>query len=340
METHEAAKAKNSNSSASQEQARLKDCPKAYLSDIASMLEYYREQGIAVPTSLEDDVVSVHWSPVEAGPNAESFKNLLRVHGQLSGVIAPATPRSLVATKFGWRNVQSLRTYGLVWLLVAMAAAGLVGYMKTLPPDEKAGQVSQDSGTDKQRISEAAVPAVRDTRPVVMDSNDTEGRGGSKPKRMQPRMQPLSQVQFNYLFAAMIGAAFNGLLTAYRYLRNRSFDPHYVLVYEIRFAVGALAGVVLANLGSELFQDQTTLAKLGPGIIALLGGYSAEAVRQILDRLVVVLVTVVTGKEDAVGQERLSIAKDVLSIAEAAVNPQTPPAVKEKLDTLLKKLKG
>lgn len=148
----------------------------------------------------------------------------------------------------------------------------------------------------------------------------------------------LTPEQLNFLYAAILGAAFNGLLTAYKYLRNRSFDPNYVGLYVIRFCVGVVAGIILANLGAELFKSNDTLSKLAPGIIALLGAYSAEAVRQILDRLVEVLLTVVKGK-DTSSEERLAIAKDVLSVSQAAAsNPTTPADVKSKLDGLLKKL--
>src|SRR6185503_9358434 len=99
------------------------------------------------------------------------------------------------------------------------------------------------------------------------------------------------RLQLNFLAAAALGSAFAGLLIASDYLKNRTFDPRYLPVYYIRFFVGLLAGSILANLGSQLFEGNSTIATLGPGIIALLGGYSAEAVKQILDRLVEVLVT-------------------------------------------------
>jgi len=98
--------------------------------------------------------------------------------------------------------------------------------------------------------------------------------------------------------------------------------------------------MILGNLGAGLFTGDTTLSKLGPGMISLLGGYSAEAVRQILDRLVEVMVSTVRGKDDAAGAERLNVAKDVLSVAETATaSANTPPEVREKLNTLLRKLR-
>jgi hypothetical protein len=188
--------------------------------------------------------------------------------------------------------------------LIIASVVGLIGYVITLPlSDVVEGQktavngASTKSASDRGLLASMTLPPAVTYLPVPARASITSGDS--------------LRLQFNYLFAAMLGAAFNGLLTAYNYLRDRSFDPHYVAVYVIRFVVGLLAGVVLANLGSELFQGNDTLAKLGPGIIALLGGYSAEAVRQVVDRLVEVLATIVKGKDTAT-DERLTVTKDVL----------------------------
>jgi hypothetical protein len=157
---------------------------------------------------------------------------------------------------------------------------------------------------------------------------------------VHPPEEAQRRTQWNFFYAAILGAALNGLLTMYRYLVNRSFDPGYVVVYVIRFFVGVLSGLIVGNLGSGLFKTQETLREVGPGVIALLGGYSAEAVKQIRDRLVEVLVSVVRGKDDAAKAQRIDVAKDVLAVAQsAAVNPATPAPVREQLDALLLKLR-
>lgn len=283
---------------------------KEYLTDINRMLGYCRDQGIAVPGNLESDIGSVHFMAEGKALDAESFTAIVRLHGKLSVLIAPATPRSLAATEFYLSNKRAYSTYVLLVFLILMAFVGLVGYMLTL----------ELRTSPEELIVPVKLPF------VVPDANTTA------------HLQHSLYIQSNYLCAAVLGAAFSGLLTMYRYLRNRSFEPNYVAIYIIRFVVGVLAGVVLANLGSELFKGDSTITKLGPGIIALLGGYSAEAVRQILDRLVEVLVTVVRGK-DAAAEERLTVAKDVLAIAQdAAADSKTPSNVRDKIDGLLKKL--
>ncbi len=141
--------------------------------------------------------------------------------------------------------------------------------------------------------------------------------------------------QTGYLCAAVLGAAISGLFTMQHYIRARTFEPNYFFVYLIRFVVGVVAGVVLANFGAGLFKGSELIPKLGPSGIALLGGYSAEAVRQILDRLVQVLVTTVKGRDPTSG--KLAVAQEMLSIADKkAGEPGKAEAIKPAVTDLIK----
>lgn len=95
--------------------------------------------------------------------------------------------------------------------------------------------------------------------------------------------------QFHYVFASGLGAAFYVLFEAHDYIKNRTFDPSYNGVYTLRFILGAIAGVIIANM------DLGTSGKLSNGIIALLGGFSTEAVNQILKRFVDIMLAAVKG---------------------------------------------
>ena len=111
-------------------------------------------------------------------------------------------------------------------------------------------------------------------------------------KTLHP-MQVAATSKWNLLFGAGLGSAFYGLFTAHDYVKNRTFDPRYNSVYLIRFVLGIIAGLILASLG--VAEQSDVLKKLGVGVIALLGGYSAEAVNQILQRLVDILLAAVKG---------------------------------------------
>src|SRR5215831_5478941 len=91
----------------------------------------------------------------------------------------------------------------------------------------------------------------------------------------------------NAFFGATLGASFYILLNTQDYLVTRSFDPKYNSVYAARFITGVVAGVILTNALGPVVQKQleSTHYGLTPGILAILGGYAAEAVQQILQRL-------------------------------------------------------
>ena len=107
------------------------------------------------------------------------------------------------------------------------------------------------------------------------------------------------------IFGAGLGAAFYILIKTQKYLVNRSFDPKYNNVYLARFATGVVSGYILF-IFVQSYPLKGPLAELGPGMIAILGGFSAEAVEQILRRMVEVLVTFVRGDGSAQAKAELA----------------------------------
>jgi len=99
----------------------------------------------------------------------------------------------------------------------------------------------------------------------------------------------------NAFFAAGLGSAFSTLWAVNGYVVARTFNPRYNSTYLVRFVLGLIAGLVLASIAPSIFTSGTTMKQFGPGLMALLGGYSAEAVNQILQRLVDVLLAAVKG---------------------------------------------
>lgn len=110
----------------------------------------------------------------------------------------------------------------------------------------------------------------------------------------QPALQALNAVA-----GGSLGASFYVLVKTQPYLVTRSFDPKYNAAYISRFFTGVIAGAILAvGLGLKL-EDSSAVLKLTPTVLAILGGYSAEAVEQILQRLVDVLLSTVRGDGSA-----------------------------------------
>jgi len=111
----------------------------------------------------------------------------------------------------------------------------------------------------------------------------------------------------SFVSGAGLGAAFYGLFTAHDYVKQRTFDPRYNSVYMIRFVLGVIAGIILAHL--PVGGDNGTLKSLSQGVIALLGGYSAEAVNQVLQRFVDILVAAVKGSGSDVAKAQVEQVK-------------------------------
>jgi len=109
--------------------------------------------------------------------------------------------------------------------------------------------------------------------------------------------------QLQLLCAAGLGAAFYGLFTANTYVVERTYDPRYTVYYWTRFGLGLIAGVILANLVTPGI-EASALKPLVPTTVALLGGYSSDAVNRILKRLVEMLVTLVRGDQKEILEAR------------------------------------
>jgi hypothetical protein len=123
---------------------------------------------------------------------------------------------------------------------------------------------------------------------------------------------------WHLFFAAGLGAYFYSLYTANKYFIARTFDPRYNTFYNNRIILGIIAGFILANLIdagnlnsgfqniSETISDADNSAakntitpniitRLSPSIVALIGGYSADAVNKILSRIVAMITALFQG---------------------------------------------
>jgi hypothetical protein len=144
--------------------------------------------------------------------------------------------------------------------------------------------------------------------------------------------------KLNWCFAAGLGAVFYVLFAAHGYVKDRTFDPRYNTVYLIRFVLGVLSGLILAIvLGASLFKNNPTISNLGPAVIALLGGFSTEAVYQILQRLVDILLAAVRGDDSDSVKAKASQAaqKELLTMAD---DPAMPQDLKSKAIAAAKKV--
>lgn len=138
----------------------------------------------------------------------------------------------------------------------------------------------------------------------------------------------------NIVSGAALGASFYVLLRTHPYPVSRSYDPKYDGAYLSRFITGVIGGVILATAISSWLGDNGLSKTISPGVLAILGGYSAEAVEQILQRLVDVLLSLVRGDGSAEAQakaaaenlQRAARLQQIVSEIESAHGANAPQA--------------
>jgi hypothetical protein len=102
------------------------------------------------------------------------------------------------------------------------------------------------------------------------------------------------------VFAGTLGAAFYNLYYAHQHIVNRTFCAAYVQRYLIRLVLGAVSGLVLGHFGGDIIEQYTKSAG-GPTVtfsrafLALLGGYTVEAVNLMFTRVADAMSTLFRG---------------------------------------------
>jgi len=270
------------------------------------MLRYTLSEGLEI-----DDNTRALCSQVQQGlqtpgvsvtaPPPVGFDTLMQAHLALSKIIAPATPMSLEATEPapGWLG--TLKRPPLVYAMIIIALVSAVGFVGT-----NLG-LARPSGSIALEI----------------------------------------MGKLNWVFAASLGAVFYVLFTAHSYVKDRTFDPRYNSLYVIRFVLGVLSGLILAivlekwlvgtGAGNADSGTGMDVRALGPAVIALLGGFSTEAVYQILQRLVEILLAAVRGDDSDSAKAKASqeASSELLTLAD---DPAMTPELKSKAIAAAKKL--
>jgi hypothetical protein len=117
--------------------------------------------------------------------------------------------------------------------------------------------------------------------------------------------------------ASGLGAGFYTLLTVRSYLINRSYNPRYNPSYLIRFFLGIAAGTILAFMFEEYFKE----TKFSIEILAVVGGFAADAVGVILKRISEILIAAFKGIEDTDEHtEELIEQKEQLATMKTKIN--------------------
>lgn len=306
-------------------------CQHVY-AECEAMVKFALGSGLRIPAPLVEqfDFLS-KWSREklaaeagEANPDAPIPKSLIRqlavIHMELSEIVRPATPRTILLLHQD-RNAHSF--LGPVPLIRRMMVATFVCLVVL--------------------IAVSLSPSVDGT---AENASMTTASG-----------IPLLLNELFFLMSAAIGAAFFALFQANKFIAEGTFDPKYESSYWIRFVLGMLAGFMLAELIPIEPPDPNSAGGshgFARPVLAMLGGFSSSLVYRILSRLVDTVESLVRGDtRDIVAsreamsraammgqmqQSRMAIAGSLAGMMKRIGPDSTGEDLRNELDTIFKTL--
>ena len=247
---------------------------------------------------------------------AHSIRQLTFAYNRLVDIVAPATPRTILFLETSTRQAGAWEFLGRVPFVRRMlytAILYLLGLILTR--------------------------AFLHMNVLPQGENALAGVGGA-----------LFLQQLHFMTAAGLGASFAVLFEVNTYARKAAFDPLSEPSYWTRFALGLIAGVMLADLVSA-----DTSKPLYPGVaqstLALLGGFSASVVYRILVHLRNTIASLIPSGagEEADAQprvaaamppepsphHRLTVAASLISLQQKLATNMSPEQLKQELDRIL-----
>ena len=193
----------------------------------------------------------------EPAENKSDIKQLVAVHSQLSKIVEPAIPRTILLLHDESCRKGFLRFLGPVPFIRRMMLAAIVSLVLFIG--------------------------------ISLSSYINEGAKWDLFKEDGLRL--LIQELF-LLCAAGLGASFTALFKANRYIMSGSFDPKYESSYWIRFVLGIMAGMLLATL---IPIEKAVESGFGKPLLAMLGGFAADVVYKIITRIIETVGSLVRG---------------------------------------------
>lgn len=270
-------------------------------------------------------------------PILPPIKKLIELHIALTRVISPATPRSILLLvseeSSPWRFLGPVPLVRQMMLLALISLASFV--LISLCPQINVDQINKS----------------------LLEHNGIS-------------------LLLNELFlisAAAVGACFANLFEANRHCTNGTFDPRYNSSYWVRFVLGMIAGLILAEVISFEMLQGSAQAQIQPSetttttvsglvasqpmvkpILAMLGGFSSDLVIRILRRIVTGVESMLNGdpreqirssqaaeREQAQmesDRERVLLASELADLKSKLGEGAEAEAASKQLDELLNRL--
>lgn len=250
------------------------------------MASFALSKGLPVPPKLT--CALVHESEQTDQPLSQRVSKLTAIHNRLSELVSPAKPETIVLMAAEIRKDSVFLFLGKVPLIRRMMLVSIISLVIL--------------------ISLSLSEHINNTS-MVKSMFDMKG-------------PELLFVQFILMAAAAIGASFSALFKANSYVTAGSYDPKYESSYWVKFVVGLIAGIILTQLipinldsvakaaGEAQGASASSVSHAALRItMALIGGFSANLVYKILDRIVLAVQTVIQPPVT----ENQQIVKDTLT---------------------------
>lgn len=261
--------------------------------EIKAMATHASGQGLELP----EDTLKV-----------EQLKSaaLVKLHHELARLVQPASPSILVLAqdpKGKHYRERASATPVIIFMLIVtiLSVAGFV--VDQFSNEATAASISSYPEQLKDLLNDLGAAG------VVNDVSELPGEAPTgiisrSLEQLKALLAPLETTGVLSLFvgvapgpletllsilgAAGIGAAFVNLTQIHRYVRASAYDRRYDLVYVMQFAVGVLAGFVLATFLGD-YVSNTLGFEYGGATLAFLGGFAAPVVYRIINGLVISL---------------------------------------------------
>lgn len=162
-------------------------------------------------------------------------------------------------------------------------------------------------------------------------------------------------IQLQYVAAAALGASFFSLYKANDFVTRSTFDPRHESTYWVRIGLGVIAGTILANF-VNIDISEATSETFEKATVAMLGGFSADVVKRILNRLVETLESLVKGNAsdliasreqsmkvkmaEQLGQRRLEMAGKLANLQQRIGKDVNSDQLRQQLQTMVSDLIG
>jgi hypothetical protein len=254
------------------------------------MVHYAQNQGFAIPDHTLRMLSDIHaikrdleqavaeGKANQLDPRSLNMAVIGDIHKELAGVIAPASPATVLMLERNRKN----------------GVAGLFGQVPLV-----------------RRLNFITIICLFTFLGLFFaDQVDSESINGDILSYSDPIKFLLNELVI--VAIAALGSAFYALFEAHKYISKNAYDSKYDSIYWIRFVLGIVSGVILAQFifieSADNF-DQVNGFMSNKPLLAFLGGFSARVVHKILNSLVDSIETFISGSARDMIKAREEVAR-------------------------------